>query len=81
MNIIVIKLFLGGISMRISSSDITVNKNYPEQYEWDEKIQSTIAKWILDRQIENYGHENVRVSYKTWISCEEIESKKKKILS
>ena len=62
--------------MRISSSDITVNINYPEQYEWDEKIQSTIAKWILDRQIENYGHENVRVSYKTWISCEEIESKK-----
>ena len=64
--------------MRISSSDIKVKINYPEQCEWDEKIQSTISKWILDRQIENYGYENVRVAYKTWISYEEIESKTKK---
>lgn len=50
--------------MRISSSDIKVKINYPEQCEWDEKIQSTISKWILDRLIENYGYENLGVAYK-----------------
>ena len=64
--------------MSISSSDITVKINYPEQCEWDEKIQSTISKWILDRQIENYGYENVGVAYKIWIYSKEIESTEKK---
>ena len=73
MNIIVIKLFSGGISMRISSSDITVKINYPEQYEWDEKIQSTIAKWILKQQIENYGSENLELAYDIWIRIKKME--------
>ena len=54
--------------MRISSSDIKVNVNYPEQYEWDEEIKSTIAKWILNQQIEKYGEENVREAYNIWIN-------------
>lgn len=58
--------------MRISSSDIKVKINCSEQCEWGEEIKSTISKWILDRQIENYGHENVRVAYKIWISSKEI---------
>lgn len=61
--------------MSISSSDITVKINYPEQCEWDEKIQSTIAKWILDRQIENYGYENLELGYDIWIYIKEIEMK------
>lgn len=64
--------------MSISSSDITVKINYPEQCEWDEKIQSTISKWILDRQIEHYGYENIGIAYNVWITSKEIESKEKK---
>lgn len=64
--------------MSISSSDITVKINYPEQCEWDEKIQSTIAKWILDRQIENYGYENIGIAYNVWIESKDIELKEKK---
>ena len=67
--------------MSISSSDITVKINYPEQCEWDEKIQSTIAKWILDRQIDNYGYENIVIAYNIWVESNKIESKEKKYQS
>ena len=48
--------------MRISSNDIKVEVNYPEQYEWDEEIKSTISKWILERQIEKYGEESLKIA-------------------
>lgn len=60
--------------MRISSSDIKVKINYPERCEWDEKIQSTIAKWILDQQINKYGEENLNMAYNIWIDINKNET-------
>lgn len=61
--------------MRISSDDIKIQINYPEEYYWDEEIESIKAKWILERQIEVYGEENLSILYPIWISIKEIESK------
>ena len=73
MNIIIMKLKIGGISMRISSSDIKVKVNYPEQYECDEDIKRTISKWILDQQVEKYGEKNLKI--------EEMKTKWKELKS
>lgn len=54
--------------MRISSSDIKVEINYPEQYEKDEDIKSTISKWILEQQIYKYGKENLKMAYNIWLT-------------
>lgn len=61
--------------MRISSNDIKVEVNYPEQYEWDEEIKSTISKWILNQQIDKYGEENLKMAYDIWLSMMEDEIK------
>lgn len=57
--------------MRISSSDIKVEINYPEQYEKDEDIKSTISKWILEQQIDKYGEENLKMAYDIWLTMNE----------
>lgn len=57
--------------MRISSSDIKVKINYPEQYERDEEIQSIISRWILEQQINRYGEENLKVAYDIWLTMKE----------
>lgn len=63
--------------MRISSSDIKIKINYPEQCKWDEEIQSTIAKWILNQQIDRYGEEILKLAYPIWIEHKDMELKDK----
>lgn len=58
--------------MRISSSDIKVEENYPEQCKCDEEIKRTTAKWILDQQIYRYGEEDLKRVYPIWISINEL---------
>ncbi|MBO3444951.1 hypothetical protein [Clostridium sp. CCUG 7971] len=59
--------------MRISSEDIKVKVNYPEDSYWNDEIESIKAKWILDQQLELYGEENLVLAYQIWISIKEIE--------
>lgn len=54
--------------MRISSSDVKVEVNYPEQYELDEEIEKIIAKWIFNQQIDRYGEDKLKLAYPLWIS-------------
>lgn len=61
--------------MRISSEDIKVIVNYPEEYDLNEEIENIKAKWILDQQIETYGEDNISRIYPIWIKIKEIESK------
>lgn len=60
--------------MRISSDDIKVQINYPEEYRCNEEIESIKAKWILNQQLELYGEENLLQVYPIWIRIKEIES-------
>ena len=60
--------------MRISSEDIKVIVNYPEEYDLNEEIENIKAKWILDQQIETYGEDNISRIYPIWIKIKEIES-------
>lgn len=53
--------------MRITSSDIKVNVNYPSESNKDSEIKEIIAKWIFNQQINKYGEENLEKVYPIWI--------------
>ena len=61
--------------MAIKSEDIRVKVKYPQESYWQEEIETTIAKWILDMQIELYGEVVLSEVYPLWIKSKEKLSK------
>ena len=57
--------------MAIKPEDIKITINYSNDIYLDELVDGIIAEWILDRQIELYGEEALRVAYPLWIKYKE----------
>ena len=60
--------------MAIKLEDIKVQVNYPKEVYWQEEIETVMARWILERQIEIYGEEILNMVYPLWIKSKEIKS-------
>ena len=57
-------------------NDIKVKVNYPQDEYWINEIETSIARWILNQQIQNIGEEDLKVVYPIWIRAKEIEINK-----
>lgn len=56
----------------IKYNDIKIKVNYPEDKCWNEEIENRIAKWIFERQLDQY--ENIYDIYPIWIEIKGKES-------
>lgn len=59
--------------MAIKLEDIKVQVNYPKEVYWQEEIETVMARWILERQIEIYGEEILNIIYPIWIKMKETK--------